>query len=309
LWKFPAQGKIDSSPFIKDGIVYFSSQDRNLYAVSESDGRLLWKYPLDSLSWNFLLSGNILIVPCFSGNLYAISTDRRLLWKFRGQGYMFPIPAVKDGIVYQACNDDNLYAIDLHTGRLVWKFRGSDSFDTRPFLHGELVIAGNRDNNMYALERRTGRLVWRFRTDSILGWRFIVKDNVAYFGSWDNHLYAVNADNGRLIWKFKTNGPIDGGPEIAGDRVLFGSFDCNLYCLDLQGRLLWKFPTSMGTPSRIEFVSPKEEEITVQTIWRETEEEKKDRKEGIEIRDYANRESEYSSGMSKNYVKGKKGYI
>ena len=41
----------------------------------------------------------------------------------------------------------------------------------------------------------------------------------------------------------------------------------------------------------------------------EKEEEKEELKEGIEIRDYANTESEYSSGMSKDYIKGKKGYI
>jgi outer membrane protein assembly factor BamB len=33
LWEFPTKGKIDSSPAIKNGVVYVSSQDGFLYAV------------------------------------------------------------------------------------------------------------------------------------------------------------------------------------------------------------------------------------------------------------------------------------
>ena len=42
---------------------------------------------------------------------------------------------------------------------------------------------------------------------------------------------------------------------------------------------------------------------------KETEEEKRERKENIDIKDYGDRGSEYASGISKDYIKGKKGYI
>jgi hypothetical protein len=136
-----------------------------------------------------------------------------------------------------------------------------------------------------------------------------VKDGVIYFGGWDGNFYAVDVATGKLLWKFKTNGPLDNGPASWGNRLIFGSYDCNLYCVDTQGRLVWKFPTSIGTPIRIDLIPEEEQEITVQTIWKASEEEKAEKNERIEIRDYANRESEYSSSMNKDYIKGKKDYI
>jgi len=308
-WKFKTQGGIFCTPQIKGDVIYFSSVDKNFYAISLG-GKFLWKFALDSKSLNVSIDGDLALVPCMGGNLYAISIPKRnLVWRFSGKGLMFPPPAIKDGVAYQGCNDNNIYAIDTRTGREIWRFTGGNAFDTGSLIHGNLILQGCRDNNFYAIDRRTGKKVWSFKTGSMLSWKYIARDGVVYFGSWDNCLYAVNVNSGRLVWKFKTQGPIDNGPEISGDRLVFGSYDCNLYCLDLQGKLVWKFPTSISTPIKIDLVLQGEQEISLQTIWKASEEEKAIKNELIEIRDYANRESEYSTGRSKDYIKGKKGYI
>ena len=41
---FRAEDKIWSTPVIKDGVVYFGSHDKHIYAVSLADGTLKWKF-------------------------------------------------------------------------------------------------------------------------------------------------------------------------------------------------------------------------------------------------------------------------
>ncbi|MET0683031.1 MAG: PQQ-binding-like beta-propeller repeat protein, partial [Casimicrobiaceae bacterium] len=42
-WKFPTGDRIVSSPVYNDGVIYFGSDDGNVYAVDAGDGRQLWK--------------------------------------------------------------------------------------------------------------------------------------------------------------------------------------------------------------------------------------------------------------------------
>ncbi len=44
-WEFTTEGSGASSPSIANGIAYFGSFDRNIYAISASDGNLIWKFP------------------------------------------------------------------------------------------------------------------------------------------------------------------------------------------------------------------------------------------------------------------------
>ena len=44
LWTFKTQNKVWSSPAVVDGVVYFGSFDKNVYAVKASDGAKIWNY-------------------------------------------------------------------------------------------------------------------------------------------------------------------------------------------------------------------------------------------------------------------------
>ena len=95
-------------------------------------------------------------------------------------------------------------------------------------------------------------------------------------------------------------------PAFYKNKIYFGSWDCNLYCITLEGKLVWKFKTSL-TPSPVYLKSEKQN--TIETVWKmETEEEKpEEKKQEVQLSDYGRIESDYASGMSKDYIKGKKG--
>ena len=72
-FKYLAAGPVYSTPAVADGIVYFGSSDRHLYAVDAATGRGMWRY--------------------------------------RTGGQIRSTPAVADGVVYFGSADDHLYAL------------------------------------------------------------------------------------------------------------------------------------------------------------------------------------------------------
>ena len=43
-WKFPTGGRIVGSAVARDGVIYFGSDDGNVYAVDAATGRQNWKF-------------------------------------------------------------------------------------------------------------------------------------------------------------------------------------------------------------------------------------------------------------------------
>ena len=84
LWVYRAKDVVWSSPAVVNGVVYFGSFDKNVYAVNAKDGTKIW---------SFSTGGNI-----------------------------FPSPAVANNIVYIGSDDHNIYALNDQNGALVWNF-------------------------------------------------------------------------------------------------------------------------------------------------------------------------------------------
>ena len=85
-----------SSPAVVNGVVYFGSFDKNIYAVNATDGTKIWNFSTGAKIWSS--------------------------------------PAVANNIVYIGSDDHDIYALNAQTGAQVWKFtttvkaEGSHSF-------------------------------------------------------------------------------------------------------------------------------------------------------------------------------------
>ena len=75
---------VDSAPAVADGVVYFGSDDRNIYALDAANGKLIWRY--ETNHW--------------------VTTS----------------PAVANGVLYIGGHDSNVYALDAASGELIWRY-------------------------------------------------------------------------------------------------------------------------------------------------------------------------------------------
>ena len=351
LWRFPTSHIIPLDSVLAGNRVYFGSYDNNFYALS-LDGKLAWKFQTRGAVGTAALHNGTIYVGSEDGNLYAIDAKTgRELWRFRTGGPVPGRPAVHKGALYFGSWDHHLYALDLETRRVLWKYRCGNivggvtvhrgalyfgSFDhyiysmtpegkllwkyqlpvqmysvSRPVISGDTIYVGLKDDYMYAISTK-GELLWKFRTGHMIATDPAIHNGVVYFGSCDGNFYAADAGTGKLLWKFATTLPIVAPPAISGGRVYFGGGDCNFYCLDLEGRMVWKTPTSLSYPSKVNMENVKREQ-SANIVWslpETAEEDEKYRSDEIAITDYGEFSGRYIDITKSHYLgRSKKNYL
>jgi eukaryotic-like serine/threonine-protein kinase len=243
-WKFKTNGKIFSSPVIKDGLAYIGSEDSNLYAIRTYSGALSWKFHTGgAVSSSPALFNGMIYFTSYDGYCYSLdATTGRELWKFKTGGEK---KVGANGLWTMKPSD--MYMEDL------WDF-----FLSSPVVgvngpgnyKGPTVYFGSSDGNLYALDAITGSFKWKFRTNGIIHTSPALYEGVIFFGSWDNNLYAVDAQTGKEIWKFKTRDQpvyhvlegIEASPAVADGVLYFGARDGLFYALKTKtGDSLWSF--------------------------------------------------------------------
>jgi len=87
LWNFTANGKIDSSPAVADGVVYFATNtpEGTIYAVDAFSGKPLWYYRLKPPEGSYY---NIMSSPFIAENKLFIGADNGYVYCFNSSGWL-----------------------------------------------------------------------------------------------------------------------------------------------------------------------------------------------------------------------------
>lgn len=346
IWKFPVGGVILSTAAIDSGIIYFGCYDGCMYAVS-LDGRLVWKFDTgDKINCDPLVWKDAVYFGSRNGNIYAVEkSSGRLVWKLATNGPISSSAAIGGGVLYIGSNDKNLYAIDAETGRMIWKFPANGAVRYKIAVWDGKVIFGSLDGNMRAVDAQ-GRLLWRFQARDGIGTMPRVFGNALYFGSRDMNLYKLDG-NGRLVWRYRARGypndsiVIDGhvyfgccendlyvlddrtGSEMCtmptngfvvqfawqDGRIFFGSWGCSVYSATPEGKLLWRFDTSMSTQAPVEPEEGSKAKLA-EVVWRFEEESQANKPDDeVHLADYGTFSGTYIDATETGYLGvRKKGY-
>ncbi len=263
-WVFPTGARVVSSPVSRDGVVFFGSDDGNVYAVDAATGRQRWMArtggPVASTP---ALAGERVFALSYDGRLYALDVrSGEVLWKFASEGErrfearglhgmqprsqtfadMFDVylssPLVVDGRVYFGSGDGHVYAVDAATGKLAWKFATGDVVHASPAYADGLVVVGSWDGRLYALDATTGAQRWAYQAgvDALIhnqqGFQSsaAIAHGTVYVGCRDGHLYAIDLHTGAQKWNVDTEGSwVNASPAVAGGRVYFATSDTARY--------------------------------------------------------------------------------
>jgi len=231
---------INGIPTIVDDVVYFSSEDFNVYAVEAGTGLEAWRH-----------------------NLGEEPQARE-------------IPVI-DRTAYVGAWDGYLYALDIDTGERVWRSTTDDHnraalpnqvpfVTVVPIVTEEAVFFTDWAGNLFAVERTNGRQIWRFDPHAAdsrhVGSRsyFALHADVLYYSTLeDRHLYGVDRRTGQQVWSVETEG-IAYGPRAVGDGIgLYMEFvpdatgeeeSAFLRAMDLESRqVLWSTDEAVSPPT------------------------------------------------------------
>jgi outer membrane protein assembly factor BamB len=207
---------------------------------------LLWEKKLGGwiVSSPVVLEDQTVIIGCFDGNLYHLSSSGEILWKFFASSWIVSTPALsKSGDIYFGNQDGFLFSISSG-GKLRWKINLGAMIGSSPVLtsSGD-ILCGSFDGTMVCVSPE-GEIRWKFKTGSwILSSPAISDQGTILFGSTDHFIYCLSQD-GSLIWKYKTGNMVVASPAInTKGQILIGSLDTNLYCFGADGSLAWKYST------------------------------------------------------------------
>lgn len=197
-----------SSPAVADGVVYFGSGDRHVYALDAATGALRWE--------------------------------------FETGGVVHASPAVADGRVYVGSFDGGFYALDAQTGALLWKFQTDTSEATHLMvgIPGSATVAdgtvyfGCRDANLYALDAATGALRWKYANNSswVIATPVVVEGRVCFPTSDSLKFEVLDARTGAPVFSLPTQLYSFSSPTVAEGRAYFGSCDGKVREVDLAAR-------------------------------------------------------------------------
>ena len=204
LWLYEAPAEVWGAA-TTEGVVFTSSDDNVVHAVTASTGELLWQregFGLAAVSDGVVYAG----FPD-EERLYALeATTGEVLWEREG----FGLAAVSDGVVYVGMSEGQLHARDASTGELLWQYEALyEALEAlmvgRPAVSDGVVYVGSwdpavpDDGLLHALTASTGELLWEYEAQVF--WPVVV-DGVVYIGSGNDGLDALDASTGELLWKY-----------------------------------------------------------------------------------------------------------
>src|ERR1700733_2739824 len=123
-WSFTTGNFEYSSPAVANGVIYFGSEDNNVYALNAGTGAKLWTYTTGSS--------------------------------------VYSSPAVANGVVYVGSGDDYVYALNASTGAQLWRYYANDNVYSSPVVaNGVVYIASG---SVHALNASSGQSLWSYST-------------------------------------------------------------------------------------------------------------------------------------------------
>lgn len=241
-WAFQTNANIESSPALQGSVVYFGSDDRNVYAVEDigTSGRLKWKTATNGLVESSPAVGadGTVYIGSDDSKLYALNgSTGAVRWSRSLNLLVRSSPVIsQNGTVYVGSDDDRLYAINAASGAVRWSYKtGLDVRSSAAIGPSGIVYIGSNDNNVYALTDlgTSAQLKWKFKADGNVKTPILVGANdIVYFGSDDHKVRALRGSDGAVKWTATTGGEVEGPLAIGLGGVIFaGSEDRKFYAI------------------------------------------------------------------------------
>ena len=233
IWRTDMATPMTGSPTIKNGKVFATSNNNEIFAIDLATGNIDWSDQAIAETARVLGSPSpaavedLVVAPFSSGEVIAyLATNGRRLWTdaLSRAGRFTPISAINDvssrpvlaaGVVYAASQSGLLTGIDGRSGNRVW-VQPIGSVQA-PALVGDYLFVASTEAQVVALQAQTGKVFWVAELDEYENPKKR-KDKITY-----------------------------AGPIVASGRVLVASSTGDLISLDPQsgaetGRLSLKTP-------------------------------------------------------------------
>ncbi len=254
-WWFTTGDRVNSTPAVADGMVFFGSQDKKVYAVNELTGDVIWQTETGGaidFSSPAVSEGKVYI-GSWDGFLYAFNQyTGQTVWEYDTNPpscttAITSSPAVSNGMVVftTMASTANIYAVDQHTGDHIWHYLvpGKVSYSSPAVADGKVFYMAS--TKLYALNLLTGTKIWEFETSQeYLTHMPSAANGMVFIGVGNGFVHALNQNTGETVWEYEAGNPVYSFV-ASGDLVYFGAGNKVIAINQFTGEKEWDFTTPM----------------------------------------------------------------
>ncbi|MDQ2879674.1 MAG: PQQ-like beta-propeller repeat protein [Pseudomonadota bacterium] len=253
-WRAKPGGPLRGAPTVAGGNVYIISQDNQLYALSQSDGKLNWSGQGSVESQGVFgvaapaFGQGTVVAGYSSGELNAYRYENgRSLWgdalsrssittSVSSLADIDADPVIDNGMVFALGQGGRMVALDIATGQRRWEqnFAGIST----PWVAGEWVFIVTDESQLVCLARSTGKVRWisalqRYRKekghkDPLTWYGPVLAGNRLILTNSLGNIVTASPDDGHVTETIPTKVPFSLAPIVANST---------LYTLDEKGRI------------------------------------------------------------------------
>ncbi len=243
-----------TQPAVFGSSVYVSA-GKSIYALSASDGHVLWNTRVTASADYFAMIdgpvavsgyGEYVVAAGMDGHVYALNaTTGALHWDVvAGQGIDHGGPAIYSGIVYVPEGISNgaegggfyISALQVSDGRILWQSYAGDDIHVTPAAGNGMVVVGSIDEGLRAFNSRTGATLWIAPSEGEVWGAPVLANGVVYAGT-DVSLVVHNAATGAPLFTFDMSGTTGmaamASPAVVNGRVYSATGDGTIVVLGL----------------------------------------------------------------------------
>ena len=189
-WRVLVDSQILSKPAYADGVVYFGTTDKMVYAVDvESEGiKTGWPFEVGDAVWaSPLVADDRVYVASMDHVLYCLDAETgKEIWQTELGGAMAKQPLLVDGILYVGAFDGRIHAIEAESGEVVegFDFQAGNWIWSTPLLAGDRLFVTALDGSLYALDPATGdvQAPYPYNSGDIDGGKDVIRANPVQVG-------------------------------------------------------------------------------------------------------------------------------
>lgn len=193
-WAIHTEGQVRSTPYLSNDLVYFGCES-NEFFCADYRGSVKWRYvtkrPVSSGS---IVSDGIVYFSSQDANFYALDAKSGwVIWRFRMAKGSVSAPAISGNQIFFGSADNYLYCLDKSNAKELWRFKCDHQVSGSPMVYNDAVYCGTGNGSFYSIEIKTGRQRWKFQSGGMITGAAVVANDIIYVGSTDHNIYAFIA--------------------------------------------------------------------------------------------------------------------
>ncbi len=183
-FQFNAHGPVISTPSVVNGVIYFGTNKDQVYALSATTGKLIWKITVDNM---------VMTEPLVVKGMVYIGTGNNAYKKVGGK-------------TVRGAGNNAIYALSSSSGKVIWmKSTNGENMPSFAYKKGNIYVA-NGGAHFYSINAMTGNVNWRLKLKGYVSMSSMdLSGNVAYFGEGKplqtQYVAAVNIKTKKILWQ------------------------------------------------------------------------------------------------------------